>query len=82
MRGVLKSPSKRNYTASVLEDIMISNALAGWNGLPALWNREDDPQYIVKLIGKVITVSLETMEIVEDLPRLESPEKESVLGTR
>ena len=33
-------------------------------------NREDDSQYIVKLIRKVITVSLETMEIVEDLPKL------------
>ena len=33
-------------------------------------NREDDPQYIVKLIGKVITVSLETVEIVEGLPNL------------
>ena len=30
-------------------------------------NRENDPQYIVKLIGKVITVSLETVEIVEGL---------------
>ena len=30
-------------------------------------NRDDDPQYIVKLIGKVITVSLETTEIVERL---------------
>jgi len=34
-------------------------------------NRADDPQYIVKLIGKVITVSLETVEIVESLPALE-----------
>ena len=33
-------------------------------------NREDDPQYIVRLIGKVITVSLETVEIVESLPDL------------
>ena len=33
-------------------------------------NRVDDPQYIVKLIGKVITVSLETVEIVEGLPAL------------
>ncbi len=41
-------------------------------------NREDDPQYIVKLIGKVITVSLETVEIVEGLPKLGIPEKESV----
>ena len=33
-------------------------------------NREDDPQYIVRLIGKVISVSLETVEIVESLPEL------------
>ena len=36
-------------------------------------NREDDPQYIVKLIGKVITVSLETVQIVEGLPDLGVP---------
>ena len=30
--------------------------------------RADDPQYIVKLIGKVITVSLETVNIIENLP--------------
>ena len=35
-------------------------------------NRGDDPQYIVKLIGKVIAVSLETVEIVEGLPELGS----------
>ena len=34
-------------------------------------NRVDDPQYIVKLIGKVITVSLETVGIVNNLPALE-----------
>jgi predicted helicase len=33
-------------------------------------NREDDPQYILKLIGKVVTVSLETVEIVEGLSGL------------
>ena len=33
-------------------------------------NRADDPEYIVKLIGKVIAVSLETVEIVEGLPEL------------
>ncbi len=33
-------------------------------------NRADDPQYIVKLIGKVITVSLETVDIVSGLPAL------------
>ncbi|HAO22870.1 MAG TPA: DNA helicase, partial [Desulfobacteraceae bacterium] len=31
-------------------------------------NRADDPQYIVKLIGKVVTVSLETVKIVKELP--------------
>ena len=30
-------------------------------------NREDDPEYIVRLIGKVVTVSLETVGIVEGL---------------
>ena len=34
-------------------------------------NRADDPQYIVKLIGKVITVGLETVDIVENLPALQ-----------
>ncbi len=33
-------------------------------------NREEDPQYIVNLIGKVISVSLETVEIVEGLAAL------------
>ena len=34
-------------------------------------NRLNDPEYIVKLIGKVITVSLETMKVVKSLPKLE-----------
>ena len=33
-------------------------------------NREDDEEYIVRLVGKVVTVSLETVEIVEGLPEL------------
>ena len=36
-------------------------------------NRTDDPRYIVKLIGRVIAVSLETVEIVEKLPDLGVP---------
>ena len=36
-------------------------------------NRAADPRYIVKLIGKVIAVSLETVEIVEGLPDLGVP---------
>ena len=33
-------------------------------------NRPDDPQYILRLIRKVTSVSLETMKIVEGLPAL------------
>ena len=36
-------------------------------------NRADDPQYIVRLIGKVIAVSLETVGTVEGLPELGVP---------
>jgi hypothetical protein len=32
-------------------------------------NREDDPQYIVRLVGQVICVSLETQKIIAALPR-------------
>jgi predicted helicase len=34
-------------------------------------NRLDDPQYIVRLVGQVITVSLETVDIVNSLPELQ-----------
>jgi predicted helicase len=33
-------------------------------------NREDDPHYILRLIGQVITVSLETQQIIASLPSL------------
>jgi predicted helicase len=36
-------------------------------------NREDDPKYILRLIGQVITVSLETVKIVNSLPDLNLP---------
>jgi len=31
-------------------------------------NREDDPEYIVKLVGQVVRVSVETVKIVNALP--------------
>ena len=34
-------------------------------------NRPDDPEYIVRLLGQVITVSLETVKVVRALPTLE-----------
>ena len=33
-------------------------------------NRPDDPDYIIRLVGQVITVSLETNRIVSSLPAL------------
>ncbi len=31
-------------------------------------NRADDPEYIVRLIGQVVYVSLETVKVVKSLP--------------
>ena len=33
-------------------------------------NREDDPEYIVRLIGQVVTVSVETVRLVRELAGL------------
>ncbi len=33
-------------------------------------NRLDDPEYIVRLVGQIIRVSVETVRIVKSLPRL------------
>jgi predicted helicase len=33
-------------------------------------NREDDPEYIVRLIGQVVTVSVETVRLVRELSGL------------
>ncbi|MBX0329785.1 hypothetical protein K2Z83_19120 [Oscillochloris sp. ZM17-4] len=37
-------------------------------------NRPDDEEYIARLVGRVITVSIETMQIIDALPGLEAPE--------
>jgi predicted helicase len=39
-------------------------------------NRLDDEEYIVRLVKQVITVSLETVQIVKDLPDLGLPKDE------
>jgi predicted helicase len=31
-------------------------------------NRDDDPQYIVRLVGQVVSVSVETVRIINSLP--------------
>ncbi|MFP4191262.1 MAG: REP-associated tyrosine transposase, partial [Candidatus Hydrogenedentota bacterium] len=38
------------------------------SGITSDPNRDDDPEYIIRLVGKVLTVSLETVRIVEALP--------------
>src|SRR5688572_12930941 len=38
------------------------------SGITSDPNREDDPEYIVRLVGQVIRVSLETVKIVKELP--------------
>jgi predicted helicase len=42
-------------------------------------NRSDDPQYILRLIGQVITVSLETVEIVRSLAGLGLPDQPKIV---
>ncbi|MDZ4817434.1 MAG: type ISP restriction/modification enzyme [Planctomycetota bacterium] len=41
------------------------------SGITSEPNREDDPEYIVRLVGQVIRVSMETVKIVESLPGYE-----------
>jgi predicted helicase len=45
-------------------------------------NREDDPEYILRLIGQVITVSLETVKIVNALPVLGLPKEEKAVRSK
>ena len=38
------------------------------SGIQSDPNRADDPEYIVRLVGQVVRVSLETVRIVGELP--------------
>jgi predicted helicase len=38
------------------------------SGITSDPNREDDPEYIVRLVGQVVRVSVETVKIVQALP--------------
>lgn len=40
------------------------------SGLRSDPNREDDPEYIVRLVDQVVHVSVETVRIVKGLPKL------------
>jgi len=43
-------------------------ALAKRSGITSDPNRPDDPEYIVRLVGQVVRVSVETVKIVNSLP--------------
>jgi len=43
------------------------------SGITNASNREDDDRYILRLIGQVITISLETQKIIATLPSLNFP---------
>src|SRR5204862_4642056 len=38
------------------------------SGIESDPNREDDPEYIVRLVGQVVRLSVETVKIVQGLP--------------
>jgi len=38
------------------------------SGITSDPNREDDPKYIVRLVGQIIRVRVETVKIVRSLP--------------
>jgi predicted helicase len=42
-------------------------------------NRPDDEEYIIRLIGQVITVSIETLKIIDSLPELRFGTRGTVL---
>lgn len=43
-------------------------------------NREDDPEYIVRLIGQVVTVSVETVKLVRELAGLQLLPEDGTVG--
>ena len=43
------------------------------SGITSDPNRQDEPEYIVRLVGQVVKVSLETVRVVDGLPEAFSP---------
>ena len=62
----IRCPHCRN-PIEVLED----NPLRERSGIRSDPNRADDPEYIVRLVGQVVRVSVETVKIVESLPEID-----------
>jgi predicted helicase len=55
---------------SALEWVIDQYEVTEHNGIRSDPNREDDPEYIVRLVGQVVKVSLETVRLVSSLPPL------------
>lgn len=55
---------------SALEWVIDQYQVTEHNGIGSDPNREDDPEYIVRLVGQVVRVSLETVRLVSSLPPL------------
>lgn len=67
-RGLPVADSLGNRSASewVVDQYQVSTDKR--SGITSDPNRDDDPQYIVRLVGQVIRVSVETVAIVNSLP--------------
>ncbi len=50
------------------------------SGITSDPNRDDDPQYIVRLIGQVVTVSVATVRLVDALARVTLVAEETMAG--
>jgi len=55
---------------SALEWVIDQYQVTEHNGIRSDPNRADDPEYIVRLVGQVVRVSLETVRLVASLPPL------------
>jgi predicted helicase len=66
----VKNPSRGNRSALdwVIDQYKVSTDKR--SGIVNGPNREDDPQYIVRLVKQVVQVSVETVKIVKGLPGL------------
>ena len=69
----------RNESSAILVPSPAALPTALRSGIVNDPSRPDDPQYILRLIAKVLSVSLETVKIVERLPELGIEKAESVV---
>ena len=61
-----ESPRHRSALEWVIDQYQVSEDKR--SGIQSDPNRADDPEYIVRLVGQVVRVSVETVRIVKGLP--------------